>query len=81
MKDFKIQNSGETKHIHVYVRENHQDKGQGCQSNQDLYSVIFMYKILLVFYNLETILRLFSSLMETNFFRRKAIFAIKRHQD
>jgi hypothetical protein len=61
-----MQNAWEIKHFHAHVKENYIVKGKGRFYHQDLYSIIMKDKILLVFPNAETILRLFLSPMVTN---------------
>jgi hypothetical protein len=46
----KMQNTGETKHVHVSIKENYTNKSKGHLSHKDL-SVIIKDKILLAFPN------------------------------
>jgi hypothetical protein len=73
-----VQNAGETKHFHSYIKENYVDKGKGHLNHQGLYSVIIREKIPLAFPNVDTILWL---LLSNKQLMTKVIFAIKAHQE
>jgi hypothetical protein len=61
MRRIKVQNAGKTEHFHAYIKENYIDKAK------DLYANIIKDKIMLALANIETTLRLFLSLMVTNY--------------
>jgi hypothetical protein len=65
-EDVDINLAGETKHFHACVRDNYRDAAKGNLNHQDLYQIIIKDKIQLEFPNVETILRLFLSLIFTN---------------
>jgi hypothetical protein len=51
-----MQNAGERKHSHAYIKENYLHKSKGHLNHKDLYLIIIKGRILLVFPNAETIL-------------------------
>ena len=58
--------TGEVKHFHAYIKQNHSESECRDLNYQDIYQIIHKDKVSIVFPNVETALRIYLSLMITN---------------
>ncbi|CAM1326808.1 Uncharacterised protein r2_g3576 [Pycnogonum litorale] len=79
-EDVDINLSGEMKHFHAYIKTNYAAvyADKGYVNHQELYQIIFQDNIQSAFPNVETILRLFLSLMVTNCSGERSFSQLKR---
>ena len=67
---------GELKHFHAYVKANYQERKH--MSHSELYQIIVKDRVMQVFPNVETTLRMFLSLMVTNCSGERSFSQLKR---